>query len=701
MSVYGDTISTSGLDSSDQQPAFVFTRSEDAIERPAKRRKVSKANSIEYAPAFKFEPLFGGSEDLQWVKLRQELFVRFWKETEGRIQSVLQAANEETLAKVTAFVQNTNVTKGMGTLPAGFIATGPNIASQSLLFEQLSDKLRAELQGPVVTLRSGDASNLKAMLKQIIRETTNQKSIGDDENGFDQRPGRKLLNYDLELLHRFVNAHESQKVVVAFQDSEAFDPGLLVDIITLFNCWEDRIPFILLFGIATSVDLFHERLSRAASRYLSGTQFDVEQTSSILESLFQKVTASTNVPVRLGPGFISSLMERQHDHVQSVQAFTSALKYAYMFHFYSNPLAVLSNFTELSRMMNSLTPLHLEAVRKLSSFQELVKLLFDNNDKIHAKKLLEDDDVLREEIELSLKSTSVKLTHLSRKMQVIASIAKGPVGKVELYLKAFKGTLNDSDIILGLFDNIKRMSPQELASLIDTIEAVAQNGSLELGLDGWLNEEPDFALEIGEVRKQVALLAATGNPVRSSYAAHSKAVRTTVIAQKVQLSYEKSSLSREDIEYTKLIDQFLETLRGYLTCENPQQWFLNEVWLFDFTFPYKDVFAPRPRHVLENALFEPSGYLLSCDPSVEVLSSASVPTAIIYHMYLESGSLINISDLWTSFFSIMEGEGDEGCDERTALMLFYKGLADLKLLGMIKQSKRKVDHLGKSLWRGL
>src|SRR4051794_29312505 len=88
----------------------------------------------------------------------------------------------------------------------------------------------------------------------------------------------------------------------------------------------DRIPFVLLFGIATSVDLFNERLSRAASRCLYGAQFDVEQTSAVLETVFQKVIAGPGAPLRLGPVLVSTLIERQHDHVQSVQAFTAALK---------------------------------------------------------------------------------------------------------------------------------------------------------------------------------------------------------------------------------------------------------------------------------------------------------------------------------------------------------------------------------------
>jgi origin recognition complex subunit 3 len=83
---------------------------------------------------------------------------------------------------------------------------------------------------------------------------------------------------------------------------------------------------VLLFGIATSVELFRERLSQSASRCLSGIQFDVEQTGSILEGIFLRVVAGSKVPLRLGSALVSSLVERQHNHAQSIQAFISTLK---------------------------------------------------------------------------------------------------------------------------------------------------------------------------------------------------------------------------------------------------------------------------------------------------------------------------------------------------------------------------------------
>jgi origin recognition complex subunit 3 len=88
----------------------------------------------------------------------------------------------------------------------------------------------------------------------------------------------------------------------------------------------DRIPFVLLFGIATSLELFHDRLPKIATRCLEGPQFDVEQTNLVLESVFRKAVASCRAPLHLGPSIVSSIVERQHDHVQSVQAFSASLK---------------------------------------------------------------------------------------------------------------------------------------------------------------------------------------------------------------------------------------------------------------------------------------------------------------------------------------------------------------------------------------
>lgn len=92
---------------------------------------------------------------------------------------------------------------------------------------------------------------------------------------------------------------------------------------------------MLLFGIATSVELFQERLTQAASRCIYGIQVDVEQSSVIIERIFQKAVASSGATLRLGPTLLSILIERQQDHVQSVQSFIAAIKVSHCTFFFS------------------------------------------------------------------------------------------------------------------------------------------------------------------------------------------------------------------------------------------------------------------------------------------------------------------------------------------------------------------------------
>jgi origin recognition complex subunit 3 len=146
-----------------------------------------------------------------------------------------------------------------GKLTAGFIITGPNIASQHLLFEQLAERLCAATRARFVRLRASEAPNLKAVLKKIIRDATARGDDGEEDADVEVSQGvsspleekrsqvdagadafvkgRKYLDYDLEALHVFLQQQQrqSRRVVVAFQDSEAFESGLLTDLIALFQ----------------------------------------------------------------------------------------------------------------------------------------------------------------------------------------------------------------------------------------------------------------------------------------------------------------------------------------------------------------------------------------------------------------------------------------------------------------------------------
>ncbi|KAI1779985.1 origin recognition complex subunit 3 N-terminus-domain-containing protein [Hypoxylon cercidicola] len=694
------------------QAAYIFDPlgEADGANRPAKRRKVSRHSNQQEAGEtdswLVFQPLFGGSEHEQCVRLRQQLFEKSWSQIDKRIRHILRKANESTLGDVASFLQATPDHAPTGKIPSAFVITGSNLASQYLLFEQFSETLQSQVDAKVVRLRSGDASNLKAALKRIIHDVTSRET--DDENDLELatgKDGRKYLNYDLEALHAHLKSNPRRHIIIAFQDSEAFESGLLSDLISLFSSWLNRIPFALLFGVATSVELFQARLLKSTCQCLYGDQFDVEQSSSIIDKIFKAVIAYSDVPLRLGSSLVSGLLERQRDQVSSIPVFVSSLKYAYMCHFYANPLTV---FLSDDKRDDVLQEEHFEAVRSLSSFRRHVETAIEEGKVEQARSLLDNNPQLNEFLHNSIRESCRWSLGLLRKLRILTAGNVLSTDFAGLYLDAISNGI-DTDRIAEFTDSIKRMQPSDVTVFLDQVLDGFENGDPSLGLDPWTSEDNDsyllFTRTLAHIKALQTDAERKGNPLRSKYSGQTKVLRTTVIAQKVQLSQDTATLTREDTLYTELMDDLVQHLQETIHCDGARNLCMNEIWLFDSKTPYKDVFIPRPRGVVERALSRPHDYLncSCCETKDTQLVPSLPPVAILYQLYLETGSLINVADLWSTYYAIVgeENENEEGLDEQAALVLFYRGLAEMRAMGFVKQSRKKADHVAKLAWRGL
>ncbi|KAK3362945.1 origin recognition complex subunit 3 N-terminus-domain-containing protein [Lasiosphaeria hispida] len=685
-----------------------------AAPRPAKRRRVSAKKEVVNGRSedqtsgpvdVGFLPLFNGQESPGAVKLRGELFETAWPVLEGRIQNVLREANRNTLDEVSTFLRAAEGEKGK--IPAGFIITGPNIASQDLLFEQLAETLCKGSQTRFVRLRSAEAPNLKAALKKIIRDAT-VRVAGDDEEGDDVevsvgQDGRKYLDYDLEALHVSLKLQQSGRVIVAFQDSEAFDNGLLTDLIALFHSWHDRIQFSLLFGIATSVELFQARLLKSIARHLFGAQFDVVQAGSVLDSVFKSAVAGSHALLRLGPSLLRSLVERQQDQVAGIQVFISSLKYAYMCHLYANPLSVLlADDAHINREL--LQPEHIEAVRSLESFKTHVEASVEARQLSHAQSLLDDDDYLAEQILEQNQKRRDYLVQLLRSLHLIAATGLISTPFTDLYVTALSEGIDLTSEKASVLDPLRRLGPNEIVSLIHHLLNAIEIGSPELDLQGWGPDADELVASLAEIRDEVEALVERAKDSRktlkSKYSAQSRVLRTTVVAQKVQLSRDTATLTDEDREFTEAIDRLADLFSRSVNCEPVTSRFLHEAWVYDSKSPYRDVFVPRPGTTLSRALSRPNDYLgCACCSKANGTVTATMPTtAVLYHLYLEAGALINVADLWSAYYALVSDESDIGMDERTALVHFYRGLGELRAMGFVKQSKKKADHIAKLKW---
>ncbi|EUC36655.1 hypothetical protein COCCADRAFT_2309 [Bipolaris zeicola 26-R-13] len=630
---------------------------------------------------------------------RLATYRRLWTEQEERIQNTLEGADSATQEKIANFISTASSSpdEAKFAIPTALIVAGPSIASHGPFFERLGRRVRDENSAYVV-LTSSECPNLKTLLKNLIKKVTLR--VDDDDEDDVNRPsassryGPKLLNYDLAHVQEWHKKTRTSSIVIALQDSEAFDVGLLVDMVDLLHSWIDRLPFVLLFGIATSAESFEERLSGNSLRYLEGQKFDVTQSDEIIEKLFRATVASTDVGLHIGPTICRRMLDRQKDHVQNTQDFCDGLKYAYMSHFYAS---VPSIFLTDDLAFDDLTADAFKAVRNLPSFRQRVEDMLENGRTQDVRRMLEDDEYLFNEITQSLKSGQQAMATLSHATKVVASMRESlqlspNVRLSTLWTRAAAGELAASPLIRETMLSIKKIPSDKLVQLLTSLRDLV--GTY-------------FTMDIlSPEQKLQSLLETADAPLRTQHDVRNDSLRTTVVAQKVLLSKHKAALSEQDKAYSDLVTQFHDELEVYLSASfiDPKTLFLAEVLVYDLKSPHMEVFQPKPRFAVERALASPHDYLgCECcsgvDGNAAALSVTQPATAIVYQMYLESGTLINVSDLWSAFNAIA-GDGVEENEAKT-MALFQRALAELRYLGLVKPSRKKTDHISKIMWKGL
>ena len=241
-------------------------------------------------------------------------------------------------------------------------------------------------------------------------------------------------------------------------------------------------------------------------------------------------------------------------------------------------------------------------------------------------------------------------------VQSLLSLRKGTPWS-ELYITAMSGELNDSTLIRETLLAVKKLPSDRMEDM--------------------LRQLSDHIPAMKRIQKDlVKLISATSDqavPLRSEHDMHHNTLRTTVVAQKVELSKQAAALSKQDMEYSAIVNRAVIVLQGYYqeTLINPQDLFLHELFLYDAKTPYRDAFTPKPRYAVERALSSPHDYLgCNCCDSIESgLSSTQPATALLYQLYLETGSQINLSDLWSAFNTIVGAENtdDEEADQQKTL----------------------------------
>jgi origin recognition complex subunit 3 len=200
----------------DDEKCYIFK----ADSRNSSKRKL-KGNQTSSSKRQKKETEMDASR-----QLREEYCRELWNIQRNSIQDVLDEANSFTLNEITSFLSSPG-SGNEASIPTGYVLAGPDTTSHASFFAQLASRVNDDGDRVLVSLSSGDSPNLKTALRSIIQQIT-----GFDEDDDDDELGSRLryLDYDLDKLRVWLD-RRSKKLVIAFENSEAFQPEVLFEII--------------------------------------------------------------------------------------------------------------------------------------------------------------------------------------------------------------------------------------------------------------------------------------------------------------------------------------------------------------------------------------------------------------------------------------------------------------------------------------
>ncbi|EXJ74217.1 uncharacterized protein A1O5_02512 [Cladophialophora psammophila CBS 110553] len=712
---------------------YIFTPTTQGNEEidpsPRKKRKLDKAPSNGAQEEYSWPRVLGGQESREAVTWRKSAFETIWAEQQEKIDGIVNVVDEEFVGPVIRYgrTQKADDLRNGKRLKTALLALGPNTKHHHDVHEArkctVPDKTHGEPE-LLVSLQPSHCPNIQIALKNVVRSAiSGQGGVEEYTEFLNEHKALIPLAFDLELLHRYVQRHSVERVVISIMDVESFDTTVFCELISTFHSWSDRIPIILFIGISTTVELFESRLSRLTVSLLDAQIFETSSHLNVedrLFALYATIQHGQNADVFLGPSVVRVLATLAEDQGSTPETFARAIKYAYMSHFFANPLSMLCIE---SGTPSPWPPVLCQATRNLASFRAYCEALGkgDQTQREMVRHLLTYDDDLEKAAVLAIRSGKDIM-----RSSLCAISTLRYIYHRRLKLKAY--TTWESEMHL-----LQSLPGLDRSELFEAIEDKLQSLPPGTPITQFLGESAPELEDLQDFQRSSA--------------------------------QDSDSEARADAETSHLSEpeKFITLLRRYLQsrtsspsssspCDglNPFREFMAESYTVSQKSPLSQTIHPRPRHCVERALARPADYLgCTCCVSQsggedrDVSDKASLPpTSLLLNMLNEAGVVVNVRDLWDAFRDTLlhgarsrsdadagiadhdrdvdvdanddeanetddqdtSGKGDaEAEKEREALSLFYRALAELRYLGLIKPSKRKpgVECIAKTAWMGL
>ncbi|KAM3930599.1 origin recognition complex subunit 3 [Leptodactylus fuscus] len=610
-------------------------------------------------------------------------------------------------------------------IPTAALLLGVNVTDHELTFNSLSDVLNEHVSPYVVLLQAKECPGIKQLLQKLLSQLMGCAADLDlDEEDDHASISQRKMNCSMASLsgwyEKVTKKTSSPKkkrpassenwqappIIVVFKDLESFTSSVLQEFIVISSRYCKELPLVLVFGIATSPMIIHRLLSHSVSSLLCIELFQSLSCTEHLATVVDKLLLSNQFPFKLSGRVLQVLITIFLYHDFSVQNFIKGLQLSVVEHFNSQPLSVLCcDLTTMKHRVKSLSKNQCENIRHLASFMSFVegqtpeaqvKLLTDYGCvKEMTQKLLEDLHAYHENYIPVLRC----LHHFT------CILPKYPLGKQirELYCACLEKNIWETEDYISALNLLRMLAKDELVTTLHKCLEVLKpysGGQLDSALKKVKAFLAQFQCLEGDHLENV-------ENVEESATQKGLQKKTDLYQlQKTLLEMKETRRTKKPSRFESLrleVVNFLDGLvRDFLT--RPEEQPLYEVVYFSGASILRRHLNAVPRIALHTALNNPSTYLKSLEND-GTLSSAAPDICIAYKLHLECGRLINLYDWLEAFATVVSADDDSDSDslkqvDEMTHARFIRAVSELELLGFVKPTKQKTDHVARLTWGG-
>ncbi|NXG56677.1 ORC3 protein, partial [Hemiprocne comata] len=614
-------------------------------------------------------------------------------------------------------------------IPTAALVLGVNVTDHDLTFRSLSEVLQNTVTPYIAFLEAKDCPGIKNLMQKLMGQLMNCNIDVDsleDEDYVQVSQNRvrcsmtSLINWYENVTKKTDSETASKKrtsssqhwqsppVVVIFKDMESFTTKVLQDFIVISSQHIHELPLVLIFGIATSPMIVHSLLPHSVSSLLCVELFQSLSCKEHLSTVIDKLLLTTHFPFKLGVKVLQVLINIFLYHDFSVQNFIKGFQLCVMEHFFSQPVSVLCcQLEDAKKRVNPLSHEQCENIRRLPSFRRYVES--QASEKQIA--LLTEDNFLKETIQKLLEDLNVyheNYISVLRCLHVFtSSLPKYPLGKQirELHCACLENQVWETKEYESSLQLARMLNKSDLETMLQQC--------VEIFVSSPENEFDKTVKKLKEFLTQFQKLEDAFQERDVSVPSQKELQKKTDLyhLQKTLLELKESRRSKKLTKFEMLrfevVDYIDSLVRNYLVPADHKT--LHEIVYFNTASVLREHLNAAPRIALHTALNNPYSYLknqaLKSDGGS--ISNKAPDICIVYKLHLECGRLINLVD-WLEAFStvVMAGEGlnaDTASSDQVDDVIharFIRAVSELELLGFIKPSKQKTDHVARLTWGG-